>query len=125
MSRLVLDTCILIDYLRGHPAAAEFIETLDEAPVVSAVTVAELFAGVRDGDERLALDSLASACRIFPVDAATARDGGLLFRQYRRSHGTDLLDAIIAATALAEDLPLATLNRKHFPMLEKLVVPYA
>jgi predicted nucleic acid-binding protein len=125
VSPVLVDTCILIDVLRGRVEAADFVVGLDAPPLVSAVTIAELFAGVRDGRERAALERMAGACRIVPVDEVLAEQGGLLFRSYRRSHGTDLLDAIIAATALMLDRPLATLNRKHFPMLEKLVVPYA
>ncbi|MBA4146849.1 MAG: hypothetical protein H0X66_01955 [Verrucomicrobia bacterium] len=43
---------------------------------------------------------------------------------YGRSHGVGLPDAFLAATALAHNLQLATLNQKHFPMLNNIVVPY-
>jgi predicted nucleic acid-binding protein len=48
----------------------------------------------------------------------------LYARQYRKSHGTGLPDAVVAATANLEDVVLATLNRKHFPMLTNVLVPY-
>jgi predicted nucleic acid-binding protein len=35
-----------------------------------------------------------------------------------------LADALIAATATQRQVPLVTLNRKHFPMLQDVIVPY-
>ncbi|MFZ3115096.1 MAG: PIN domain-containing protein [Syntrophales bacterium] len=48
---------------------------------------------------------------------------GLYRRQYGPSHGVGLADALIAATAEANDAKVATLNKTHFPMIE-VVVPY-
>ncbi|MFN5219653.1 MAG: hypothetical protein ACK5FE_01870 [Cyanobacteriota bacterium] len=41
------------------------------------------------------------------------------------SHGTGLADALIAASAEAAGATLVTLNRRHFPMLADVLVPYA
>ena len=53
-----------------------------------------------------------------------ARLGGLYWRDYRGSHGTGLIDALIAATAAVHRARLVTRNARHFPMLEDLLVPY-
>ena len=46
-------------------------------------------------------------------------------RRLRRSHpGLSLADLVIGATALELDLPLATQNVRHFPMLRSLRPPY-
>ena len=58
------------------------------------------------------------------VDAAIARRGGSLRRTFRQSHGTGLLDALIAATAEAHGARLVTRNLRHFPMLDDVLVPY-
>ena len=50
---------------------------------------------------------------------------GLWRRHYSRSHGTDLADALIAASVEEAGATLATLNRRHFPMLAHVLVPYA
>jgi predicted nucleic acid-binding protein len=91
---------------------------------VSALTMAELHAGVRDGEERDQLAELLSIFNQIPVDPETAAEGGLLRRDFGRSHGTGLIDAILAATALKYGLRLVTLNDKHYPMLPDVVVPY-
>jgi predicted nucleic acid-binding protein len=122
--RLLIDTDVLIDYLRGQVEAVSYLESLTEALLVSAVTVAELYAGVREGAERVALDEFIRAFEIVPVDEDVAIKGGLYRRDYGRSHSTGLADALIAATADLRQAELVSLNKKHFPMLASVIVPY-
>lgn len=121
---IVLDTNILIDYLRNRKEAIEYLENLPSVPKVSAVTVAELYAGVREGQERQILDRLANDFNVIAVTHDIAVKGGLIRRDYLKSHGMELADAIIAATAAIENATLVTLNKKHFPMFQDLIVPY-
>jgi predicted nucleic acid-binding protein len=121
---LLLDTDLLIDFLRGHRQAVAFLAEETRPMGVSALTMAELHAGVRDGEERDRLTDLLSIFNQIPVDPETAADGGLLRRDFGPSHGTGLIDAILAATALKYGLRLVTLNDKHYPMLPDVVVPY-
>ena len=124
MSGLLLDSCILIDYLRDYPAAVAYLEGFDRRPLISALTVTELYAGVRDGRERAVLDELVASLEVVAVDRAIAERGGLFRRDHGRSHGVGVIDAVIAATALARGATLVTRNAKHFPMVADLVVPY-
>ncbi len=121
---LLIDTDVLIDYLRDKPEAVSYVEGLTERLLVSAVTIAELYAGVRDGAEHTALDSFIRAFEIVAVDEEIAVTGGLYRRDYSKSHSTGLADALIAATAKIRNAELVTLNRKHFPMLSNVIVPY-
>lgn len=123
-SPLLLDTDILIDYLRGHADAVAFLKKTRRPLHVSAVTVAELHVGVREGHERQALDRFLDLLDVVAVTPGIARQGGLWRRDYGRSHGTGLMDALIAASAEMSGCTLATLNKKHFPMLETVLVPY-
>lgn len=120
---LLLDTDVLIDYLRDAPPAVTFLEGLTQPAAISAISVAELYAGVREGSEREALTSFLGAFQILPLDEEIAKRGGLIRRDYGRSHGIGLADALIAGTALVHNLIMVTLNRKHFPMV-KVTVPY-
>jgi hypothetical protein len=45
----LIDTDVLVDYLRGQPSAVAFIQQAPVAFWVSTMTVAELFAGIREG----------------------------------------------------------------------------
>jgi predicted nucleic acid-binding protein len=122
--RLLLDTDVLVDYLRGRTEAVTYLESLTEVLSTSAITVAELYAGVRDGPERTKLDAFLSAFDLVPVEQEIALKGGLYRRDYGKSHNMGLGDALIAATAEVQGLTLVTLNKKHFPMLADVIVPY-
>lgn len=123
-ARLLVDTDVLVDYLRDFPAAVAFVERRAEDLLVSAVSVAELFAGVREGQEWATLESFILAFDVVPVDREIAERGGLYRREFMRSHRLGLADALVAATADAVDADLATLNTKHFPMRPRLKPPY-
>jgi predicted nucleic acid-binding protein len=122
--RILLDTDILVDFLRGHPSAVAYVRAHADRIILSAIVVAELYAGVRDGEELLRLDDFLALFRVMPVTAELARAAGLCKRDYHPSHGTGLADAIIAATAEAHGAELKTLNTKHYPMIKGLKPPY-
>ena len=88
------------------------------------MVVAELYAGVRDGAERLKLELFLGGLIFLPLTAAVAVRGGLFRRQYGRSHNVGLEDALIAATAEAAGATLVTRNVKHVPMLAAVHTPY-
>jgi len=120
---LLIDTGVLVDYLRGRTEAAAFLEARTEPLLISVITVAELFAGVREGEERRLLEQFLSAFEIVALSREIARTGGLYRRDYGPSHGVGLADALIAATAELKQARLVTLNSRHFPMVA-VEVPY-
>jgi len=126
MNKLLVDTDVLIDHLRGVEAATVFLEKqINNATLyISAITVAELFAGVREGEERQLLEQFLSLFNITAIEQTIATQGGLWRRDYGKSHGVGLADAVIAATANFLDATLVTLNKKHFPMIKQVLVPY-
>ena len=126
--RIIMDTDVLIDYLRGFTLAVTYLDDLIVNPAadlfVSTITVAELFAGVRNKKEQDKLDHLLLAFRIAPLDNDAAKKGGLLRRDWGHIHGTGLNDALIAATAESLAATLVTLNNRHYPMLQDVHIPY-
>ena len=125
MSSLLLDTDVLIEYLRGSEAAIAYLEGLTGELSVSAITVAELYAGVRGSIEREALDLFLGAFIVIPVTHTISVAAGDHRRQCGPSHGTDLPDAILAATAEDQGVSLVTFNVRHFPMISVVSAPYA
>ena len=121
---MLVDTDILIDYLRSRVEAAAFIERNVDDISISSMTVAELYQGVRDGDEMLALNSLVSVFTVLPITEVIAIQAGLFRRDYKKSHGSGLADCFIAATAQVHELDLKTLNTKHYPMISRAEKPY-
>ena len=121
---LLLDTSIVIDYLRHSDRAVVFVRGLLAKPSLSVVTIAELLAGARSRREEDRINDLLNGSHLLPVTREIAASAGALMRHYQSSHGLDDFDAVIAATAALHELPLATLNVKHFPMMPKLRAAY-
>ena len=121
---LLVDTDIVIDFLKGKEQAVSFFKTNSYSIIFSVITVAEIYAGVKDKKEEIEVERLFS---IFPVIETTkkiAMEAGKLVKQYRPSHSVEIPDAIIAATCLLSDMELNTLNIKHYPMFRGLKPPY-
>lgn len=121
---ILLDTNILIDYLRGSEESAKFLESFQDYLYISAMTIAELYSGARNDRERGRLDQFIEAFSVLPVNKTISKKGGVYRRKYGKSHNVDLIDALIAATAVTNEMTLYTLNKKHFPMLRKVSLPY-
>ena len=121
---LLVDTDVLVDFLRGHAKAVAFVNSRSAQIILSSIVVAELYAGVKGEAEQAALEDFISLFRIVPVSAEIAKAGGLYKRDYGESHGVGLADAILAATADAEKAALKTLNTRNYPMLKGLRPAY-
>ena len=96
---ILLDTDILVDFLRGHSKAMAFVKSSSARIILSTIVVAELYAGVKGDAEQDVLDDFVSLFPIIPVNVNIAKAGGLYKRDYAKSHGVGLADAILAATA--------------------------
>jgi len=121
---LLLDTDVLIDFLRGYSKAVNFVNTNSSRIILSSIVVAELYAGVKGKSELKVLENFISLFRVLPVTSEIAKTGGLYKRDYGKSHGVGLADAIIAASCEAENAELKTLNVKHYPMINGLKPTY-
>jgi predicted nucleic acid-binding protein len=119
VSDILIDSDIFIEVSRGRDAALlarwRDLASSEDALFYSPVTVAEIWHGARP-HEHTALNALFAALIAVPIDAEIGRRAGDYLRQYRRSHGVELGDALIAATASVHRLSLWTRNRKHYPM---------
>ena len=121
---IFIDTDIMIDYLRGNKKAVSFVNERTDRIIFSPIVVAELYAGVKGEQEQTVLDELFSLFPVIPLTMETARVGGLLKRDFEKSHGIGLPDAILAATVQSEKAELGTLNVKHYPMMKRLKPAY-
>lgn len=89
-SSILLDTDVLVDFLRGYNKAVTFVNTYSPRIILSFIVVAELYAGVKEDAEQTALENFVSLFRIVPVTAEIAKTGGLYKRDYGKSHGVGL-----------------------------------
>jgi len=125
-STVLLDTSILINLLHGKAEARTLVGDLTARGIslaISCVTVAELFAGMRAGEETVT-EELLSALDCIPVTREIAQKAGLVRAAQRRLGRTFALDdMMIAATAIQFGYPLVTDNRKDFEIPEIELYP--
>ena len=119
-----IDTDVIVDYLRDRREAVRAVERLGAPLYISVVSIAELYAWVREGDEQTVLERFLGAFRIIVLDAEIAIEAGRMRNRYGKSHGVGLADAMIAASVAATGSAFVTRNRKHYPMLKRVSVPY-
>jgi predicted nucleic acid-binding protein len=120
---VVIDSDVLIDVLRGIPAASAFLKGLDRPPVCSEVSRVEVLRGMRSG-ERRATERLLSLIGWASVDETVSVRAGAFGRRFRRSHALAVPDLLVAATADRLGLPLATRNVRDYPMFPDLEPAY-
>lgn len=116
MKKFLIDSDILIDFLRGKEGAKDYLSKRSEDSSLhcSVITIAEIHAGMRKNEEEkttVILDSLFA----IPITEKIAKIAGGLKRD-AKSHNLELDDCLIDATALVEKAVLATRNLKHYPM---------
>ena len=118
-ARILVDSDVLIEHLRGSTAARDWLVQARESSgplAISVVSLTEIAGGMRSPERREVMRLLGSMQR-FEV-SGNGRLGG-----QRRSCGStagpipgSASVSPIAATALTEGLELATLNVRHYPM---------
>ena len=120
LMRLLLDTNVLIDVLKGETTARDWLEE-QQQPAVSVITWIEVLVGCRTAESQTVEAWLDSFERL-SLDRDVARESV----QARRLHGLKVPEAIILATARCHGLALATRNSKDFPLsLGDVLHPYS
>lgn len=122
--RTYVDSDILIWHLRGERKALDFIKLLrdkDEYELwIGAMQRAELVFFMRPG-EKEKTELLLSLFQTASVDQEIIDIASELYRQWNPSHGVDVHDAILAATAMQMGGKIFSMNLKHYPMPNLLV----
>lgn len=117
--KFLLDTTVLIDTLRSRNNRRALLTELvmqGHKLSTSAVNIAEVYAGMRPGEEK-GTEAFLNSLHCVPLTGGVARLAGSLKSRYARQGKTlDLPDMMIAATALEHGLTLMTDNRKDFPV---------
>ena len=120
-----MDSSILIDYYRKtNKANAVWVSLIDKAYefTISAITKYELYLGATQSQITF-WESILTAISVIPFDedcVDTAVQINAVLKQKRKQ--IDLADLFIAATAMTNNLPITTLNKKHFERIDGLSV---
>lgn len=123
VARILLDSTVLIDALRGRPAAERIRQLRRDGiqPWVCAVSVEEVWRGLRP-DEKAAAQRLFNGLRLARLGTQEGQRAGTWRRDHaRRGVTLHQADCLVAAAAVGVRAPLATANTADFPMPELTV----
>ena len=118
LTGVALDSDVIIEILRGARGTLQAAIALEESGVptfCTAISWAEIFAGVRRGEEAVTRAFFEARGEVV-LDDKIGRQAGDYLARYAKSHRVEIADALIAAAAATSGLRLWTLNRKHYPM---------
>ena len=120
---MIVDTDVLIWYLKGNENAFEVIEDLNNFSI-SVVTYMELVQGMRNKKE---LNILRQALKIWNtqllyISENISAKAMFFVEQHFLSHSMQLADALIGATAITCGIPILTANDKHYKILKDLQI---
>ena len=118
LTGVLYDSDVIIEILRGRPGVTQAAHALEASGVptyCTPISTAEIYAGIRPGEEGLATAFLRSRGELI-LDGTVGRRAGNYLAKYTTSHGVQIADALIAAAASTTGLALWTLNKRHYPM---------
>jgi len=120
---VLFDTDVLVWVLRGNPRAAAQLEAGSDRSV-SVVTYMELLQGARDKQEAKAIKALLAdlGVDVLPLTENIGHRASIYMEEYGLRAGLCMADALVAATAVENDLALCTANRKHYRVISDLDV---
>lgn len=118
----LVDTDILIDAGRGIEQAVVFLQNREQQLhlAISVVTRMELIVGCENKRALRDLQRFLDRYRIVSIDDAISNQAVELLQRYRLSHGLLIADALIAATAIVWDSPLASKNQRDYRFIPEL-----
>ncbi len=120
---MLFDTDVLIWMQRGHRKAMRAIDSAD-SPELSVATYMELLEGARDKAELRAIRETMTrfGLAVLPLSDSIGRRAAMYMETYRLKSGLDLVDALVAATAVESAQAVCTGNVKHFRGIPDLSV---
>lgn len=118
MNNYLADTTLIIEHLRIAGNATTFLVKF--TPFISLVTIAELIQGSKDKREQNQVIKVCSGLSEVLLDRNISEKALELMKKFCLSHGLQILDALIAATALNSKFTLITDNVKHFKFIPGL-----
>ncbi|OGC51148.1 hypothetical protein A2982_03100 [candidate division WWE3 bacterium RIFCSPLOWO2_01_FULL_39_13] len=116
---LLIDSSVIIDGLRKHKPAVDFIEAV-QVINISIVTATELIHGCNNKADQLKIEKLLSEYIIFNISEEISEKAYELIVLCFLKNGMGLGDALIASTCILNNLTLVTKDKAHFQNIPSL-----
>ena len=119
---VVIDSDILIDFGLDREDAVETMAALEKNYLLttSVITVMELYSGCRSKRDIKKVEELIADLRIQFVSKSISERAFELMKTFRSSHGVEINDMLIAATAIEGGAKMISKNQKHYQFLPDL-----
>ena len=111
---ILCDSNVMIDWINHRQKAIDDLQWVEGYIAISIVTEYEIIAGAKDIMMQRRFEKLLRNYTTISLDNEISSLGIALYKKYKLSHGLDMPDSLIAATAIELDLPLFTYNKKDF-----------
>ena len=119
---IIFDTDILIWILRGNDEIIKKAENLINETngyiYITPIQIAEIYAGARQ-KELKQIENLLNAFKKVEIKEKVGKLAGEFMNKYRKSHSVELADSLIASCCKIYGFKLWTLNKKHYPMMNR------
>lgn len=120
---MLIDTDVLIWYMKGNRKAYEVIEETDQF-FISVVTYIELVKGMRNKQELVLLRKALKKwnSKLLYINEEISIKAMFYIEQHYLSHSMQLADAMIGATAVTHGIPILTGNDKHYKNVNEIKI---
>lgn len=120
---VLCDTNIFISAFNGRPDTIDQLSKIGFTEILlSAVTVMELLQGMGDKKELAEMKKKIKFYDVVQIDSAISQKAIEFIETYKLSHGLQIPDAIIGATAVVHQIPLYTYNLRDFNFLPGIIL---
>ncbi len=123
--RILIDTSIVIEYLRSQNRQTTTLVKLFENNelCISVISIFELYNGATTQNKKQDIETLCSEIEIIDFNLDTAKFASTIYLELRSKNKLiEFRDILIGATALQLDIPISTLNKKHFVRIDNLQI---
>lgn len=118
MEKILVDTDVIIDFLRGYKKRIKQVfQQIEDKKIkayISWINVIEIYSGIDAEEKELILSELFSLFEIISCNWSSSKLAGEL----RKTHNLSLADSLIASLSLTNRLKLFTFNKRDFSKIK-------
>lgn len=118
--RIIVDTDIIIKIFRGDQEKRELLEPIQDGLGLSLITVMELMSGANSKKREFEVSKTVKAYILCSITLKVGATAFAIIKKYHLHHTISIADALIAATAIENKLPLYTDNLNDYFFIKEL-----